>query len=142
MKKTLFIYSALLIQLLYITSCGYLTSDEERITEVTDSFATKYFTWHFPDAIPYADEDGQRWLQFMSSNVHDADLELINSTSSTPSYSISDISINGDSAYVTLELSNVILMDTLGKSAHLHESAIRILTLKKYEKKWEVHSIK
>lgn len=142
MMKAYFLLFALIIGIIVPSGCGQFATEEEKVHEVTDSFAAKYFTWHFPDAIPYADEDAQQWLRFVSSNVHDADLKLISNTSKVPEYSIADISVTGDTAIVTLELSDVILMDTLGKSAHLYESASRTLTLIKTEDKWKIHSVK
>lgn len=121
--------------------CGMTTEDKDIVTEVTDSFAKHYVTWHFPDAMKYADSKGSQRLRFMSSNVHDADIEAIRASATTPDYSIDDISINGDSATTKLSLSNVFLMDTLGAAAHLHKSAAMSIVLLRSDNTWKVSDI-
>lgn len=141
MKNLLFVIATILFATFLSISCGSFSSDEERIAEAVDSFSTKYFTWDFPAAQPYVDEQGERWLRFMSSNVHGADLEEISAAKDMPEYEITNIAINGDSAIVELSLTNVILMDTLGSRAHMQKEATRKLILKKYDNSWKVNSI-
>lgn len=141
MKNLFFSTIIILFTTVIFANCGNDSNDNEQIIEVCDSFSCQYFTWHFPDAMKFADDNGKLWLQFMSSNVHNADLEVIDSTTVMPQFSISDINVYGDSAIAVAELSNVILMDTLGKRAHFNEKARRTIILKKTDDTWKVHGI-
>lgn len=118
-------------------------TDDEIINNVADSFSTNYFTWHFDRAMRFSNDDMKHYLSFIASNVHEADINLLLSTSAIPSINVKEINMNGDTmATVIIDLKDVILMDTLGEEAHLRPNAQRKLTLKKgSDKDWKVTGI-
>lgn len=141
MNKALFYTVLITFGVTLCFSCDGVSTDEEKAAAVADSFATQYFTWHFPDALRFADEHGKRWLRFMSSNVHDADLDEISKASVPPSFELGTPDITNDTASVKVSLHDVILMDTLGSRAHMQKDAERTIILVKNQDRWKVHSI-
>lgn len=139
MKKTLHI----LFLTLLITSLGSCTtsSDETIVEETAKSFAERYFTWHFIEANDFATDNMKKRISFIASNVHKSDLDLLHSTSTAPVIEVSDVSFENDStATATLAMEDVILMDTLGASAHLYKKVESTLKLKKETNNWRVDS--
>lgn len=141
MNKALFYIVLITFGVTFCFSCSFASTDEEKALAVADSFATQYFTWHFPSAMKFADEHGKRWLRFMSSNVHDADLDEISKATVLPSFELEGPEIADDTAKIGVSLHNVILMDSLGSRAHMQKDAERTLTLIKKQGKWLIHSI-
>lgn len=116
--------------------------DELEIQAVTDSFATQYYCWRFKDAARFSNQDFQQHLRYLSSNVHEADIKELTSSSATPEFSIDKISITNDhEAIVILKLRNIYQMDTLGTKAHLIDKTTHKLILNKNNEKWEVINI-
>lgn len=118
-------------------------TDEEQVQNVADSFSINYFTWHFDRAQRFSDDKMKHYLSFMASNVQKADLDLLLSTNSIPSIEVRDIRLNNNnSATATVDLTDVILMDTIGEAAHLTPKAQRTLTLQKGDKgEWKVSNM-
>lgn len=139
------IFPSILTLICYFTciSCGNGTSQEEKdISEAADSFATRYYTWKFKDAMKYSDVKCQAYLQFISSNVHEADLRILHESTETPEITIGKVNLkdNGD-ATAEIKLKNVYLMDTLGTTTHLYEKSTQILSLHRSGETWKVSSI-
>lgn len=143
MKRQI-LFSPFLFVTALISSCSHSSaSPEEEAQLVADSFATHYFTWHFKEAMKFADEDMKRYLTFMASNVHQSDLDILLSTEKTPEYEVVEVTMDDDfTARVKMTLRDVILMDTLGESAHMYPFATRCLTIKKDDGAWKVNSVK
>jgi hypothetical protein len=109
------------------------------ILSVTDSFATKYYTWRFKDAARFSDEDFTRFLRFLSSNVNKKDIDVLSKSAETPGFSVDNINIKeSDLADVTLKLTNIYQMDSLGKEPQLTEKTTHKLILKKSNGQWKV----
>lgn len=145
MKKHILLAICLFFYVFFSFSCqnSNNTTTEELIHETADSFATHYFTWHFDRAMRFGDDDMKRYISFIASNVHGADLDLLLSTDKVPDISVGDITLTNDSlATAVINMTDVILMDTLGEEAHLHPTAQRTLTLRKAsETVWQVTGI-
>ncbi len=116
--------------------------DEQEVQAVIDSFATHYYCWRFKDAARFSSPDFQQHLRYLSSNVHEADIKVLASSTASPEYSIDKIDLTSDSeAIVILKLRNIYQMDTLGTSAQLIDKATHQLLLEKENEKWEVKGL-
>ena len=117
----------LAVAALSLTSTSCLTNKEERevpIEERVDSFATAYFNWRFHKAIKYVTPESEKWIRYAASQVHKADLELINSQEEGASIEIEDIEHTDDStANVRIKVSNYMRMDTIGKAGRMIDTA-------------------
>lgn len=137
MKKTLYILLFPILALLW-GSCAD-SSEESAVEDTARCFAEKYFTWHFIEARNFATDDMKKQIGFVASNVHKSDLDLLHSTSSIPTIEVSEVSIDNDScATAMLDMEDVILMDTLGASAHLRKKVKSTLILRKTAGTWKV----
>ena len=116
--------------------------DEMEILSVTDSFATKYYTWRFKDAARFSDEEFTRFLRFLSSNVNQKDIDILTKSAETPGFSVDSVEIKeADLANVILNLSNIYQMDSLGTEPKLTPKTTHRLILKKNNGKWQVNKI-
>ena len=139
-------FSAFILLLICIfSSCSSENKenkDEMEILSVTDSFATKYYTWRFKDAARFSDEEFTRFLRFLSSNVNKKDIDVLTKSAETPGFSVDNINIKEtDLADVTLKLTNIYQMDSLGKEPQLTEKTTHKLILKKSNGKWKVSKL-
>ena len=117
--------------------------DEMEILSVTDSFATKYYTWRFKDAARFSDEECTKFLRFLSSNVNQKYIDVLTKSAETPGFSVDSVEIKeADLADVTLKLTNIYQMDSLGKEPQLTSTTIQKLILKKDNGKWKVSKVK
>ena len=116
--------------------------DEMEILSVTDSFATKYYTWRFKDAARFSDEECTKFLRFLSSNVNQRDIDVLTKSAEAPGFSVDKIDIReSDIADVTLNLTNIYQMDSLGTEPQLTVKTTHKLILKKNNGKWQVSKI-
>ena len=112
------------------------------ILSVTDSFATKYYTWRFKDAARFSDEECTKFLRFLSSNVNQRDIDVLTKSAETPGFSVDKINIREtDLADVTLNLTNIYQMDSLGTEPQLTAKTTHKLILKKNNGKWQVSKV-
>lgn len=116
--------------------------DEMEILSVTDSFATKYYTWRFKDAARFSDEECTKFLRFLSSNVNQKDIDVLTKSAETPGFSVDNINIKeGDLADVTLKLTNIYQMDSIGQEPKLTAKTTHKLILKKNNGKWQISKV-
>ena len=112
------------------------------ILSVTDSFATKYYTWRFKDAARFSDEEFTQFLRFLSSNVNQKDIDVLTKSAETPGFSVDNVNIKEtDLADVTLKLTNIYQMDSLGTEPKLIEKTTHKLILKKSNGQWKVSKL-
>lgn len=112
------------------------------ILSVTDSFATKYYTWRFKDAARFSDEECTKFLRFLSSNVNQKDIDVLTKSAETPGFSVDKINIKeADLADVTLKLTNIYQMDSIGQEPKLTAKTTQKLILRKDNGKWKVSKI-
>ena len=134
------------ITLLFCAFCSCSTGneenkDEQEIQALVDSFATQYYCWRFKDAARFSTEKQTQYLRFLSSNVHESDIKVLTSSSERPEFSLGEINITGETATVTLELSNIYQMDSLGTDPQLHKEATHHLLLTKENGQWKVDNV-
>ena len=134
------------ITLLFCAFCSCSTGneenkDEQEIQAIVDSFATQYYCWRFKDAARFSTEKQVQHLRYLSSNVHESDIKVLTSSSERPEFSLGEIYITGETATVTLELSNIYQMDSLGTAPQLHKEATHHLLLTKENGQWKVDKV-
>ncbi len=116
--------------------------DEMEILSVTDSFATKYYTWRFKDAARFSDEECTKFLRFLSSNVNQKDIDVLTKSKEAPGFSVDSVEIKeADLANVILNLTNIYQMDSLGIEPKLTSKTTQKLILKKNNGKWQVYKV-
>ena len=135
-----------IITLLFCAFCSCSTGneenkDEQEIQALVDSFATEYYCWRFKDAARFSTEKQMQHLRFLSSNVHESDIKILTSSSERPEFTFGEINITGETATVTLKLSNIYQMDSLGIAPQLHKEATHHLHLAKENGQWKVDNV-
>lgn len=142
MTRLPFIILTTIIAFLAGVSCTGESTSEHGLTEVADSFSKQYFTWHLDRSLCYTDSFGTKWVQYVSSNITPADLDVIKSTQEQPTYEIGESEMIDDTtALVEVQLSNVLLLDTIGTTIHFYEEATRHLHLRNVEGRWKVCNV-
>lgn len=142
MKNSIFLFFVMILSSLLLSACNLLGSDEEAVREVADEFSQRFCTWHFPDAAAYTTDRAERYLRHLSSNVSEADLEVLRAAKDMPDYSIEDITMAEDSAIVDVKLSNFAQMDTIGRPATIVENTKITLVLIKNNKEWKIKDVR
>lgn len=130
-------YAALLFCL---CGCQPHERTESQLEANADSFATYYYNWHFEKAAKYCTPESGVWLRYASSNVHQADIDLLHAKPEDATIEINDICFGDDetSATVRFHVSNFYQMDTIGKEAHLVKQADFKLPMAMHNGKWKV----
>ena len=122
-----------------LSSCSFHEGSESQLKEDVDSFATYYYNWHFKKALKYCTPESEKWLRYASSNVHQADLELLHQKDEDATIDIDDIDFQDENtAIVSLSIHNFLQMDTIGKAAHLIEDATFQIPMIIHDGKWKV----
>lgn len=123
-----------------LAGCQPHEGSEEQLKEDIDSFATYYYNWHFEKASRYCTPESEKWLRFEASNVHQADINLLNNKMEDATIDINDINFHDDevTADIHLDVSNFLQMDTLGTEAHLVSKASFVIPMAIQEGKWKV----
>lgn len=121
--------------------CQSHEGSKEQLENDLDSFVTHYYNWHFAEASKYCTPASERWLRYMASNVHEADIELLRNKAEDASIEINGIDFHDDEVTATahITVSNFLQMDTIGQAAHLIEQATFPLQLEMQQGKWKVN---
>ena len=127
---------------LFITSCDDNKEKHETpLEEQVDSFANAYFNWQFYKAIKYVTPESEKWIKYAASQVHTADLKLINAQEEKAHVEIQDIEQEDSTAKIKINVSNYMRMDTIGKAGRMIDEA-QFTLFAKYQttdKKWLIH---
>lgn len=115
--------------------------DETEVQAVTDSFATQFYCWRFKDAARFSTEKQTQYLRFLSSNVHESDIKVLTASTEQPEFTFGEINVTGENATVTLELSNIYQMDSLGTAPQLCKKATQRILLTKENGTWKVDKV-
>lgn len=125
------------------TSCQqHWTGNEATLEEKVDSFADSYFNWQFHKAIKHVTPESEKWIRYAASQVHQADLELLNTREERAEAEIKDIEqINDTTAKVRICVHNYMRMDTIGKAGRMIDEADFTLYARHKEgsKRWWIH---
>ncbi len=125
----------------FISQCSFSHEGEEKqLKEDVDSFATYYYNWKFPDAARYCTPESRIWLRFASTNVHQADVDILKQQKEGASHTITDVDYlpNDTAATVTIEVRNYLRMDTIGKEGRIIPEATFKLPVVYRNKRWLV----
>lgn len=126
--------------ILAYNGCRSHEGDEDQLKADADSFATYYYNWHFEKAVKFCTPESEQWLQYVASNVHQPDIDLLRSKKKDATIEIQDISYSDDgvSATVSLNVTNFLQMDTIGKEAHLVKQATFSLPMVLHDGRWKI----
>lgn len=113
---------------------------EKQLKENVDSFCQTYFAWQFPEATAFCTDSSRQWLSYAASNVHEEDVEMLRNMNEGTSHEIKELNYDSDStATVSVIVSNVLVMDTIGKVAHIVDHAQYLIPLKYEKDSWRVN---
>lgn len=123
-----------------LSGCQPHEGSESQLKEDVDSFATYYYNWHFEKAAKFCTPESEKWLRYASSNVHQADIDLLHAKQQDALVEIQDIDFGDDetSATVNLQVTDFYQMDSIGQEAHLVQQAGFKLPMALHEGKWKV----
>ena len=122
-----------------LLGCQPHEGSEKQLTEDADSFATYYYNWHFEKAVKFCTPESEKWLRYAASNVKQADIDLLHAKREDAAVSIEDIDYPDEkNATVSISVSNFLKMDTIGKVAHIQESATFLLPMTLHDGMWKI----
>lgn len=132
--------AALSLVSIALGGCQPHEGSEAQLREGIDSFATYYYNWHFEKANLYCTPESEKWLRFAASNVHQADIDLLNHKTEDATIEITDIDIHDDevTADIHLDVTNYLQMDTIGTEAHHVDKASFVIPMTIHDGKWKV----
>lgn len=118
-------------------SC-YEKTEENKAEEVVNAYATAYFNWDFPSAANYANASGKQWLIFLSSQVKEADIEALREKETAAEVEVGDIELRhaDTEAVITVDVTNFLAMDSIGKKPHICNSAQYTIKAVKENTEW------
>ncbi|MBR5656956.1 MAG: hypothetical protein IKW98_09815 [Prevotella sp.] len=136
-------FAILVISSTAFASCN--NKPEQRdvpLEERVDSFAYTYFNWQFHKAINYVTPESEKWIRYAASQVHKADLKIINEQEEKAQIEIEEIEhLNDTLARIRLNVHNYMRMDTIGNAGRMIDNA-RFTLFARYQtegKKWMIH---
>ena len=84
-----------------------------------------YFNWQFHHAVRFVTPESEKWMHYAASQVHQADIDLLQSKELPASCEINEVVYSEDDktaiAHVTIQ--NYLRMDTIGKAATIINAA-------------------
>lgn|SRR5574344_361170 len=134
-----YINICLLLMASLFAGCGNSPKGGEDSVETdVKAFADAYFNYEFPKAAKYCTPESERWLRYASSNVHQADVEVLRNAEEGASIEINDISYNDDdtTGTATVTARNYMRMDTIGNAGHIIKEALFKLPIVLRNGKW------
>lgn len=114
--------------------------NEEEAEAVALNFATNYFGCHYTEASHLCTPESEQWIKFVASNVSDSDLAVLNASETTPTYEVTDLSLDNDSnATCTITARNYLMMHDICTKGHIADEGCYKLTLTRQNGKWLVN---
>ncbi len=139
-SSTNIIVATLLILILSITFSCKGNKEEEIIGNCATTFANAYFNNKYNAALRNATIESEKWIRYVAGNLTQDDLDKINASDDTADCIVTDQQQENDtSALATLEVTNVFLPDSIGKTGRIINKGNVYLTLKKRNGQWMVH---
>ncbi len=122
-----------------VSSCRHFT-DEGAADACVDSFSQHYFNWQYEACMPYVTPLSKHWLEYAASQVHEEDVKALRAMPSAAKYEVLSLQYgkNDEQMIAKVEVSDFLVMDTLGMAAHQLERAVYVLNLKLRDKRWLV----
>lgn len=126
--------------LLLTTGFGCGNADRDNAEATALAFANAYFNYNFDEAAKFCTQDSRRWLAFAASNVYKADIEVLRNMDAGATVNVADMDfLNGDStAVATVEVSNYMQRDTIGKAGRVVNEAVFTLNLVRKDGSWKI----
>ena len=123
-----------------LSSCGNAESDDiKACRSCAEQFSLNFYNLRFSEAAQWCTPESQDWLRFRATNLHDGDLELVNSADEEANVEIGDFTPVDDSTFnVQCTAHNFLQPDTVGKRGHIQEKETVSLTLVKRRGVWKV----
>lgn len=132
MKKFVFVFLLLLAG-----ACGDGGSDEEQAEDCALCFGQAFFNLDLHQAAELCTQDSQHWINFMATNLTQADLDLIDA--SGISVLVRKVTLTSDStAEATVDVSHFMKWHGLEQPATIENDGEFRLDLVKRQGKWLV----
>ncbi|MBR6937163.1 MAG: hypothetical protein IKH63_06285 [Prevotella sp.] len=111
--------------LFFLVACDFHAGSSRQLKKEVDSFAVYYFNWQFHQAVRFVTPESEKWMHYAASQVHQADIDLLQSKELPASCEINEVVYSEDDktaiAHVTIQ--NYLRMDTIGKAATIVNTA-------------------
>ncbi|MBQ4030067.1 MAG: hypothetical protein II624_12985 [Prevotella sp.] len=111
--------------LFFLVACDFHAGSSRQLKKEVDSFAVYYFNWQFHHAVRFVTPESEKWMHYAASQVHQADIDLLQSKELPASCEINEVVYSEDDktaiAHVTIQ--NYLRMDTIGKAATIVNTA-------------------
>src|SRR5574344_1506204 len=136
-----YINICLLLMASLFAGCGNSPKGGEDSVETdVKAFADAYFNYEFPKAAKYCTPESERWLRYASSNVHQADVEVLRNAEEGASIKVDDIIYNDDDStgYACITVNNYLRIDTIGKAGRMIDEGKFKLPMILRNNKWTV----
>lgn len=123
---------AILLSVGMLFSCNE-SKEEAQMKKVANAFAAHYFNWQYKDCISLVTAESKKQLSFLSSNVNEADVEMLRNKESDADVEILNINqLSDTSATVMLKINDVLYCDTIGTLPKLKTEGNATLKLVKH----------
>lgn len=129
------------ICLLIFGSCTkhQISEDEEKITSVTNNFATQYFNFALKEAMQFCTPESEKWIKFMASNITQEDIDVLKNKSEGATHNTDEIIyVNDTLANVKCHVFNVVKIDTIGQPGKVSEHETYNINVVKRGDKWMI----
>lgn len=138
--KAILLFIIMLLSVSFFVGCDQKT-DREKFESTIDSFAYYYFNSQYPHAIPYVTPESKKWLEYASSQITQADIDILRALPEGASYEIGVNSYheNDTTASVEIVANNVLVLDTIGGGGKIVPETKHAFELRKRKGKWLVH---
>ena len=110
---------------LVVVSCEYHAGSSRQLKKEVDSFAVYYFNWQFYNAIRFVTPESEKWMKYAASQVHQADIDLLQQKELPATCEIKEISYDDEhnTAIAHVTIHDYLRMDTIGKAATIVDVA-------------------
>ena len=121
-------YASFLLMLclvLVVASCEFHAGSSRQLKKEVDSFAVYYFNWQFYHAIRFVSPESEKWIRYAASQVHQADIDLLQQKDVPATCEINEISYDDEhnTAIAHVTIHDYLRMDTIGKAATIVDVA-------------------
>lgn len=93
----------------------------KEIEKCVEGFSDAYFNYDLAKALEFCTPESRKWIEFLASNIGEADLEVLNAQEKRAQAEVKDIIYNiGDTAGTAIvEVGDYLQMDTIGHTMRL-----------------------
>lgn len=119
------VWVMLFCAVLVLCSCESHAGSARQLKKEVDSFSVYYFNWQFHQARRFVTPSSEKWLRYAASQVHQADIELLQQKELPATCEINEVVYSDDdrSAIAHVTIRNYLRMDTIGKAASVVDAA-------------------